>query len=147
MGKSSPTAQLQAIRLMRSKFQAPVDIHGCHQLASQCPDPPLRRFQTLIALMLSPQTKDAVTAQAFHSLFSRFPTAHSLATEGTPSEIDTLISKVGFHNCKSLNIHKVACICSEEYAGDIPHSVAQLVALPGVGPKIAHLTMGAAWGG
>lgn len=34
---------------------------------------------------------------------------------------------------------KVAEICLEKYGGDIPSSINELLALPGVGPKIAHL--------
>lgn len=37
-------------------------------------------------------------------------------------------------------------ICAEKYNGDIPPTVEELVKLPGVGPKMAHITMNVAWG-
>lgn len=54
--------------------------------------------------------------------------------------------------CKSLTaqhhnryIKKAAVILRDEYDSDIPDTVAGLVSLPGVGPKMAHLCMSAAW--
>ncbi|XP_077762295.1 endonuclease III-like protein 1 isoform X4 [Canis aureus] len=43
-------------------------------------------------------------------------------------------------------IKQTSAILQQRYGGDIPASVAELVALPGVGPKMAHLAMAVAWG-
>lgn len=43
-------------------------------------------------------------------------------------------------------IKQTSAILQQHYDGDIPASVAELVALPGVGPKMAHLAMAVAWG-
>jgi len=43
-------------------------------------------------------------------------------------------------------IKQTSAILQQRYDGDIPASVAELVALPGVGPKMAHLAMAVAWG-
>lgn len=43
-------------------------------------------------------------------------------------------------------IKQTTAILQQRYEGDIPASVAELVALPGVGPKMAHLAMAVAWG-
>lgn len=43
-------------------------------------------------------------------------------------------------------IKQTTAILQQRYGGDIPASVAELVALPGVGPKMAHLAMAVAWG-
>lgn len=43
-------------------------------------------------------------------------------------------------------IKQTSAILQQRYGGDIPDSVAELVALPGVGPKMAHLAMAVAWG-
>lgn len=43
-------------------------------------------------------------------------------------------------------IKQTSTILQQRYGGDIPASVAELVALPGVGPKMAHLAMAVAWG-
>lgn len=43
-------------------------------------------------------------------------------------------------------IKQTSAILQQRYDGDIPTSLAELVALPGVGPKMAHLAMAVAWG-
>lgn len=43
-------------------------------------------------------------------------------------------------------IKQTSAILQQNYGGDIPASVAELMALPGVGPKMAHLAMAVAWG-
>lgn len=59
----------------------------------------------------------------------------------SPPQPSTFIfqSKVKF-------IKQTSAILQQRYGGDIPSSVAELVALPGVGPKMAHLAMAVAWG-
>lgn len=55
-------------REMRNENIAPVDTMGCESLAERHRSPRDRRFQTLIALMLSSQTKDTVTAVAMRGM-------------------------------------------------------------------------------
>lgn len=43
-------------------------------------------------------------------------------------------------------IKQTSAILKQRYGGDIPASVAELLTLPGVGPKMAHLAMAVAWG-
>lgn len=62
-----------------------------------------------------------------------------------PDVLNELIGKVGFHNIKTKNIKRVAEILRDEYAGDIPDTPEGLISLPGVGPKMAYLTLSAAW--
>ena len=51
------------------------------------------------------------------------------------------ISKVGFHNKKAVYIKKATQIIHDSHDGKVPNSYADLIALPGVGPKMAHLTL------
>jgi endonuclease-3 len=46
---------------------------------------------------------------------------------------------------KAQYIKKTAQILKDEYSGDIPDTVDNLCKLPGVGPKMAYLTMACAW--
>lgn len=57
-----------------------------------------------------------------------------------------MIGKVGFHNTKTKHIQLTAAILRDRFGGDIPDTIEGLVSLPGVGPKMAYLTMSAAWG-
>jgi len=127
---------------------APVDTVGCERCADPLAPPAERRFQTLVALMLSPQTKDAVTYEAVQRLRAQPAggcTAAALAALPEAALAD-LISKVGFWPTKARAIHEAAAHCAAALGGDIPRTVDGLMKLRGVGPKIAHICMLAAWG-
>lgn len=64
----------------------------------------------------------------------------------SPTLLNELIRMVGFHNNKTTFIKKTAEILRTSFKGDIPDAIEGLVSLPGVGPKMAYLTMSAAWG-
>jgi len=145
----------------RANPTAPVDTMGCEDLFWHSAPAPEKRYHTLTALMLSSQTKDTVTAVAMQRLHTelipnppRDPTTgliqnSSLTIQNIihadPVHLDQLIGKVGFHNTKTKNIKRVAQILQDQYAADIPDSIEGLTSLPGVGPKMAYLTMSAAW--
>ena len=133
---------------MRKKVLAPVDTMGCESLAERNRSPIDRRLQTLIALMLSSQTKDTVTAVAMRTLQENLEGGFNLAALLTvePERLNELIAKVGFHNNKTKYIKATAEILRDRFDGDIPDTIDGLVSLPGVGPKMAYLTMSAAWG-
>ena len=125
---------------------APVDTMGCERLADPEADPKTYRFQTLVSLMLSSQTKDQVTAAAVKRLQERGLTVDNVANNLSEEEIDELICKVGFHNTKAKRIKAAAKICLDKYDGDIPDTAELLQELPGVGPKMAYITMNVAFG-
>jgi endonuclease-3 len=98
--------------------------------------------------MLSSQTKDTVTAAAIANLQAALPGGLTLSSIRAvePETLNLLIHSVGFHNNKTRYIKAVAEILHTEYADDIPSTAEGLMALPGVGPKMAYLCMSAAWG-
>ncbi|BFZ61562.1 alpha,alpha-trehalase nth1 [Saitoella coloradoensis] len=126
---------------------APVDTMGCERLADQDADPKVKRFQTLISLMLSSQTKDTVNAIAMANLKSQLPGGLCLESilAVADAELNAMIGMVGFHRRKTEYIKKTAVILRDQWAGDIPDTIEGLVALPGVGPKMGYLTLTAAW--
>jgi endonuclease III len=97
--------------------------------------------------MLSSQTLDTVTAPTIWKLQRIL--ANGLDLEDIlnidEQELDTLIGKVGFHTKKAGYIKRTAEILKEKWNGDIPDTVDGLCSLPGVGEKMAHLCMQAAW--
>ncbi|XP_032316072.1 endonuclease III-like protein 1 isoform X1 [Camelus ferus] len=138
--------QLENIRTMRSGKDAPVDQLGaehCYDLSA--PPKQVQRYQVLLSLMLSSQTKDQVTAGAMQRLRAQGLTVDSIL-QTDDSTLGTLIYPVGFWRNKVKYIKQTSAILQQRYGGDIPASVAELVALPGVGPKMAHLAMAVAWG-
>ncbi|KAI4952601.1 hypothetical protein J4E91_003073 [Alternaria rosae] len=135
-------------REMRNENLAPVDTMGCESLAKDIRSPRDRRFQTLIALMLSSQTKDTVLAPVMRGMQERMPGGFNLESVLAlePPELNAFINKVGFHNLKTKYIKQTAEILRDKFQGDIPDTIEGLVSLPGVGPKMGYLTMSAAWG-
>ncbi|TGZ84724.1 DNA glycosylase, partial [Ascodesmis nigricans] len=132
----------------RRSIPAPVDTMGCASLHDPNAPEIDQRFHTLVSLMLSSQTKDTITAPTVRNLQTTLPGGLTVASIlATPPQIlNNLISKVGFHKRKTEYILATAKILREEYNGDIPDTLEGLMKLPGVGPKMAHLCMTAAWG-
>lgn len=138
------------VKIMRTQQLAPVDTMGCERLPVHVKiSPALHRFQLLISLMLSAQTKDEVTAKAVANLRAELPgqeltVSSIIATSET--EIDRLICKVGFHTRKASYIKRACEILRQEYNDDVPGTVEAMMELPGVGPKMAYLLAQRAWG-
>lgn len=61
------------VKEMRARVPAPVDTMGCERLAERTTSPRVKRFQTLVSLMLSSQTKDTVNAVAMEKLQTQLP--------------------------------------------------------------------------
>ncbi|KAI1886626.1 hypothetical protein AGOR_G00197740 [Albula goreensis] len=129
---------------MRKARDAPVDHMGAEKCFDTQASPKVGRYQILISLMLSSQTKDQITAAAMEKLRK-----HGLTVEGIlntdDDELGKLIYPVGFWKTKVKYIKQTTAILQRDFGGDIPDTVAGLVSLPGVGPKMAHLAMTIAW--
>ncbi|KAG8557404.1 hypothetical protein GDO81_016626 [Engystomops pustulosus] len=136
--------QLENIRKMRSSRDAPVDEMGAEKCFDQNAEPQVMRYQVLLSLMLSSQTKDQVTSAAMTRLRQHGLTVGRILDTDEES-LGKLIYPVGFWKSKVKYIKKTTEILQEKYGGDIPDNVAELVKLPGVGPKMAHLIMDIAW--
>ncbi|CAK7265456.1 alpha,alpha-trehalase nth1 [Sporothrix epigloea] len=131
---------------------AAVDKMGCESLAAASASPRDRRFHTLVALMLSSQTKDTVNAVTMARLQSELPPHKPGAPAGLnlenmlavdPVLLNKLIWQVGFHNNKTKYLKQAAVILRDQWGGDIPPTAEGLMALPGVGPKMAYLCLSA----
>lgn len=135
---------LKGIRKMRNSEDAPVDSMGCEKAGFSLP-PKERRFAILVSSLLSSQTKDAVTHGAVQRLSQNGLLDPSAIVNSEEEYIKSLIYPVGFYSRKAGNMKKIAEICLKEYGADIPSSLEELLALPGIGPKMAHLVMNVAW--
>ncbi|EGR47837.1 uncharacterized protein TRIREDRAFT_30805, partial [Trichoderma reesei QM6a] len=133
---------------------AAVDTMGCERLADPNASPKDQRLHSLIALMLSSQTKDTVTAVVMRRLQTELPACRPGAPVGLNLDnllavdanlLNQMIWAVGFHNNKTKYIKKAAEILRDEWNGDIPDTVEGLTSLPGVGPKMAYLCLSVAW--
>ena len=136
--------QLKNIREMRCDRNAAVDHQGCERTADVSASPEVQRYQILISLMLSSQTKDQVTYEAMRKLKENNLTVQNIL-KMPEAKIGELIKPVGFWKKKAGYIKRATEICHEQYADDIPPTIEELVKLPGVGPKMAYITMNVAW--
>ncbi|GMM50727.1 bifunctional N-glycosylase/AP lyase [Starmerella bacillaris] len=139
---------LEKVREMRALHVAPVDSVGCAQLgqSSNSSDPKDIRFNHLVALMLSAQTRDEITAGAISRL-RKLP--NDLNVESIISSDEETIAKtiypVGFFRRKAKFIKLTAEILKNQYNSDIPRSIEDITSLPGVGPKMGYLLLQTAW--
>lgn len=132
--------------------EAAVDTMGCERLAQAGASARDRRFHTLVALMLSSQTKDTVNAVAMARLQAELPAHAAGAAAGLNLDnmlaveaavLNRMIWQVGFHNNKTRYLKQAAEILRDRWDGDIPPTAEGLMALPGVGPKMAYLCLSA----
>jgi len=135
---------LDNIRTMRSTKTAAVDTMGCERTADLTVEPKVQRFQTLVSLMLSSQTRDQVTFAAMERLKAGGLTVQSMLDIETEN-LEEILKPVGFYKRKAIYIKKTAQILRDTYGDDIPATVDDLISLPGVGPKMAYICMNAAW--
>jgi endonuclease III len=130
---------------LRSDRSAPVDNNGSEALPQRDLGDKVFRFQVLVALMLSSQTKDGVVGDTMRALQKHGLTVDNISA--TPAEeLNKIIHKVGFHNNKTKYIKQVVEVLKEEYQGDIPPSAEEMMQLSGVGPKMAFIVENVAWG-
>ncbi|XP_054815170.1 endonuclease III homolog 1, chloroplastic-like isoform X1 [Prosopis cineraria] len=135
---------LEGIRKMRCSADAPVDTMGCEK-AGETLSSKERRFAVLASSLLSSQTKDHVTHGAIQRLLQNGLLSADGLDKADEETIKKLIYPVGFYTRKSINLKKIANICLTKYNGDIPSSIEELLSLPGIGPKMAHLVMNVGW--
>ncbi|XP_041892910.1 endonuclease III-like protein 1 isoform X2 [Corvus kubaryi] len=136
--------QLERIREMRRSRDAPVDEMGVQKCYDSGAPPQVMRYQVLLALMLSSQTKDQVTSAAMLRLRQHGLTVDTVL-QMDDETLGQIIYPVGFWRNKVKYIKQTTAILKQKYGGDIPSTVEELVQLPGVGPKMAHLAMHIAW--
>lgn len=99
---------LQNIREMRKYNTAPVDEMGCHKCADPNASPPVSRYQSLVALMLSSQTKDQVTHAAMQRL-NTYGCKPDIIAQTPDDVLGKLIYPVGFWKVPT-NIF--VCLCT-----------------------------------
>jgi len=97
-------------------------------------------FELVIAVALSAQCTDKRVNLITPALFEKYPDPHRLA-EADIDEVKELIRSCSFFNNKALNIVKMAQRVVEAYSGEVPLDEKELVTLPGVGQKTAHVVM------
>jgi len=101
-------------------------------------------WAVLVSTILSLRTKDEVTLAASKRLLEKTPTPAELNSKKQET-IEKLIYPVGFYRNKAASLKKIAKILLEQYKGNVPSSMDELLALPGVGRKTANLVLSEAF--
>jgi len=101
-------------------------------------------FQLLVATILSAQCTDERVNATTPTLFKKYPTAEKLAAS-KQADVEKIVYPLGFFRAKATNIRKMALAVTKEHAGEIPRTLKELVALPGVGRKTANVVLGTAF--
>jgi endonuclease III len=102
-------------------------------------------YELLVATILSAQCTDERVNQVTPALFKRYPNAVALH-EATTAELEPQIQSTGFFRAKSKSLAGMAAAVTERHHGEIPKTMNELTALPGVGRKTANVVLGHALG-
>ncbi|WP_093875376.1 endonuclease III [Streptomyces sp. TLI_105] len=102
-------------------------------------------FELLVATVLSAQTNDLRVNQTTPALFAKYPTPEDLAA-AVPEEVEELIRPTGFFRAKTKSIMGLAAALRDDFDGQVPGRLEDLVKLPGVGRKTAFVVLGNAFG-
>jgi endonuclease-3 len=132
-----------AAESMKNKRDRASKIH--QYLAGAYPDAtvPLsfsNAYELLVATILAAQCTDAKVNEVTPALFGRFPTAEKLAKART-STLERMIRPTGFFRSKSKSIRCAARAIVERHAGEVPRTMEEMLALPGVARKTANVVL------
>jgi len=95
-------------------------------------------FQLLVAVILSAQCTDKRVNQTTPALFERYPNPESLS-KASLEELFPLVRSISYPNNKARHLIGMAQKLVQEYKGEVPMAVEELVTLPGVGRKTANV--------
>lgn len=101
-------------------------------------------FHLLLAVILSAQCTDKRINMVSPALFERFPDSASLAS-ALEEEVFEYIKSVTFPNNKTRHLIKAARVLEEEFGGEMPSDIDNLMKLPGVGRKTANVMLAVVW--
>lgn len=102
-------------------------------------------FECLVVTVLSAQTTDKRVNLASPALFAAYPDAKAMAAADR-AHLEQLVGPLGFFRAKSDSLLRLSAALVEEYGGEVPRKLEQLVKLPGVGRKTANVVLGNAFG-
>ncbi|MGF1477199.1 MAG: endonuclease III domain-containing protein [Geminicoccaceae bacterium] len=97
-------------------------------------------FQSLVATVLSAQSRDAMTRKAADQLFAVAKTPEDLV-KLDEAEIASLIKPCGLYNAKARNLKRLARALIDDHDGQVPKTRSELMKIPGVGRKVTDIML------
>lgn len=125
------------IEKLRADCDAKIDKYGAEALPERNQGEKVFRFQVLVALMLSSQTRDEAVASAMKALQRHGLTVDNIHATDV-AVVKSLIKSVGFYNNKAQYLKEVAETLIQRFSSDIPRSAKEIMKLKGVGPKMVR---------
>jgi len=98
-------------------------------------------FKTLITTVLSQRARDSMTIQVASRLFREVGERPQDFVPLSLSRLERLIYQSGTYRQKAKHIQAIVDILMSQYHGEVPHTLHQLLALPGVGRKTANIVL------
>lgn len=102
-------------------------------------------FELLICTILSAQSTDETVNKVVPRLFAKYPEAESLAS-ARQSEVERIIHSTGFFRQKARSVIGTSKALVENFEGNVPHEMDDLITLPGVARKTANVVLGTWFG-
>ncbi len=102
-------------------------------------------FQLLISTILSAQCTDVRVNQVTESLYKKYPNPQAFAY-ANPSELQQEIRPTGFFRNKTKSIMGASKALLEDFGGQVPKTMDEILTLPGVARKTANVVLGTAYG-
>jgi endonuclease III len=101
-------------------------------------------YQLLVATVLSAQTTDRRVNAVTPTLFAQYPDATALAAADR-EHLEDLVRTTGFFRAKTNSLLRMSAAIVENFDGEVPGRLDDLVTLPGVGRKTANVVLGNAF--
>ncbi|MBR2611562.1 MAG: endonuclease III [Clostridia bacterium] len=98
-------------------------------------------WRLLVMGRLSAQCTDAKVNAVCKELFTKYPTFAEMA-EANVEEVEQIIKPCGLYKMKAKNLVDASVMLRDEYHGELPSTMEELLRFPGVGRKIANLLLG-----
>lgn len=102
-------------------------------------------YELLVATILSAQCTDERVNKTTPAVFARYPAPDDMA-RAEPAELEELIRATGFYRNKTRSLIGMASTLLEQFGGEVPVKLADLVKLPGVGRKTGNVIRSVAMG-
>jgi endonuclease-3 len=97
-------------------------------------------FVVLILTILSAQTTDKGVLKVKPVLFAKYPTPAKLA-KAKVEDVEVIIHSLGYYHAKARNIIAASQTLLDNFGGEVPETMDELLTIPGVGRKTANIVM------
>jgi endonuclease-3 len=147
-GDPVPSHDLEGIDYLRGKtVRAPVILDALRQ---SMPDATIALnfsnvWELLVATMLSAQSTDVKVNEVTARLFAELPGPEAIASESL-EDLEQLIGQLGLFRQKAKNLQATARLILERHGGEVPATMEELTALPGVARKTANVVLSNGFG-